>query len=105
MVAPFENMFDLHIAQDYIYDKVDGRKVQLTFDIMNLANLLNPAWGVYYGGSYNLAVLGVTNVAPDGFAEDGTPKYTPTYNFKGNVLTPSDFYSRWRCQLGLRLTF
>ena len=105
IVAPFENMFDLHIAQDYIYDKVEGRKVQLTFDIMNLANLLNPAWGVYYGGSYNLAVLGVTNVAPDGFAEDGTPKYTPTYNFKGNVLTPSDFYSRWRCQLGLRLTF
>lgn len=100
IVAPFENMFDLHIAQDYLYDKVNGRKVQVTFDIMNVANLLNPAWGVYYGGSYNLGVLGVTNLSPD-----AQGNMTPTYNFKGNILTPSDFSSRWRCQLGLRLTF
>ena len=99
-IQPFDHQIDLHVAQDFIYDKKEGRKVQVTFDILNFANLLNPAWGVYYGGSYNLAVLKVTKMAGD--AEGNM---TPTYKFNNNGFTPSDFSSRWRCQLGLRVTF
>jgi hypothetical protein len=99
-IQPFDHQLDLHVAQDFIYDKAEGRKVQVTFDILNFANLLNPAWGAYYGGTYNLPVLAVTNIATD--AEGNV---TPTYKYNNPSFTPSDFSSRWRCQLGLRVTF
>lgn len=99
-IQPFDHQLDLHVAQDFIYDKAAGRKVQVTFDVLNFANLLNPAWGAYYGGTYNLQVLRVTNMSGD--AEGNM---TPTYKFNNPSFTPSDFSSRWRCQLGLRVTF
>lgn len=99
-IQPFDHQLDLHVAQDFIYDKEAGRKVQVTFDVLNFANLLNPAWGAYYSGTYNLQVLRVTNISGD--AEGNM---TPTYKFNNPSFTPSDFSSRWRCQLGLRVTF
>ena len=99
-IAPFEHHFDLHVAQDFIYDQKEGRKVQVTFDVLNFANLLNPAWGAYYSGTYNLSVLKVTATAAD--AEGNV---TPTYKWNNPKFVPSDFSSRWRCQLGLRVTF
>jgi hypothetical protein len=99
-IQPFDHQLDLHVAQDFIYDKAAGRKVQVTFDVLNFANLLNPAWGAYYSGTYNLSVLRVTNMSGD--AEGNM---TPTYKFNNPSFTPSDFSSRWRCQLGLRVTF
>ncbi|MBR2400654.1 MAG: TonB-dependent receptor [Tidjanibacter sp.] len=99
-IQPFDHQLDLHVAQDFIYDKKEGRKVQVTFDVLNFANLLNPAWGAYYSGTYNLQVLRVTNISGD--AEGNM---TPTYKFNNPSFTPSDFSSRWRCQLGLRVTF
>ena len=99
-IQPFDHQIDLHVAQDFIYDKKEGRKVQVTFDVLNFANLLNPAWGAYYGGTYNLSVLKVTATAAD--AEGNV---TPTYKWNSPKFVPSDFSSRWRCQLGLRVTF
>ncbi|MCR4859930.1 MAG: carboxypeptidase regulatory-like domain-containing protein [Bacteroidales bacterium] len=99
-VAPFENHFDLHISQNFIYDKKHNRKVELMFDIKNLSNMFNRAWGLYYGAAYNRSALQITDMT----AVDGG--YVPTYKWYGQTaLTLSDFYSRWRCQLGLRLTF
>ena len=99
-IQPFDHQIDLHVAQDFIYDQKEGRKVQVTFDVLNFANLLNPAWGAYYGGTYNLSVLKVTATAAD--AEGNV---TPTYKWNNPKFVPSDFSSRWRCQLGLRVTF
>lgn len=99
-IAPFEHHFDFHLAQDFYYDKSTGRKLQLTFDILNVSNLLNRNWGIYYSSTYKLNVLNVTAVTPD-----AAGNYTPTYKFSPNELYVSDFYSRWRCQLGLRMTF
>ena len=99
-IQPFDHQIDLHVAQDFIYDQKEGRKVQVTFDVLNFANLLNPAWGAYYSGTYNLSVLKVTATAAD--AEGNV---TPTYKWNNPKFVPSDFSSRWRCQLGLRVTF
>ena len=96
----FDHQLDLHVAQDFIYNKAEGRKIQLTLDILNFANLLNPAWGAYYGGTYNMAVLHVTAMSAD--AEGNM---TPTYKYNDPKSVPSDFSSRWRAQLGLRITF
>ena len=99
-IAPFEHHFDLHIAHDYFYDKKNGRKVQLTLDVLNLGNLINPNWGVNYASTYNLTILDVTALT-----KDDKGNMTPSYSFNPKQIYVSDFYSRWRAQIGLRVTF
>ena len=99
-IAEWENHFDLHISQNFFYDRKHGRKVELMFDIINLGNLFNREWGLYNSGAYNLQILEVKSVDK---VADG--KYVPTYHFNPKSINISDFYSRWRCQLGLRVTF
>ncbi len=99
-IAPFEHHFDVQFAQDFIYDKETGRKFQLTVDLLNASNLLNRNWGLYNSGAYNLQILEVKGVALD---EEGNA--TPTYHFNPQSISLGDFYSRWRLQLGFRLTF
>ena len=99
-IAPFENHFDLHIGQDIIYDRKHGRKIQLMLDVLNIANLLNRNWGLSYSAAWSRQILSVTSLT-----KDAAGNYTPSYNFNPNSLQLNDFYSRWRCQLGLRITF
>ena len=99
-IAPFEHHFDLHITQDFYYDKKHGRKLQFIADFMNIGNMINREWGVNWDTTYNIQVLKTTALTPD-----GNGNYTPTYKFEPTTLSISDFYSRWRCQLGFRLTF
>lgn len=99
-MAPFEHHFDLHVSQNFFYDKKHNRKVELMVDVKNISNMFNRAWGLYYGSTYNRSALKVTDMTKSG---DG---YVPTYKWYGQTtVTLSDFYSRWRCQVGLRLTF
>ena len=99
-IAPFEHHFDLHIAQDFYYDTKSGRKIQLIADFMNIGNMINREWGSYYNTAYSIQVLKVTKLDK---GSDGN--YTPTYKFDPQTLSLDDYYSRWRCQVGLRLTF
>lgn len=99
-IAPFEHHFDVQVAQDFIYDRERGRKLQITLDLINASNLLNRNWGLYNSGTYNLQVLEVK-----GMDVDASGNATPTYHFNPQSISMSDFYSRWRLQLGLRLTF
>ena len=99
-IAPWENHFDLHIAENIIYDKKHGRKVELMVDILNIGNLINRGWGINNSSSYNLQILEVKDVAK---VADG--KYVPTYHFNPKSINMSDFYTRWRCQIGARVTF
>ena len=99
-IGKFEHHFDLHIAQDFFYDKENGRKLQFIVDFINFSNLLNPEWGIYYSGAYNVQILNVTALS-----KDSKGNMTPTYKFNPKTLYVSDFMSRWRCQLGFRLTF
>lgn len=96
---PFEHQFNLHLAQDFYYDKASGRKIQVVVDFMNIGNLLNREWGLVYShldSSPSRTLLNITAVDENG---------TPTYRFSPQDLAINDFYSRWRCQVGLRLTF
>ena len=103
-IAPWENHFDLHVSENVFYDAAKKRKVELTLDLINASNLLNRSWGIYYGAAYNRQVLNVTAIT---FDEAGNATPTYSYNATGVNTIPalSDFYSRWRFQLGLRLTF
>ena len=101
LLTPFENHFDLHVAQDF-FVTVGGRRntVQLSLDVLNVGNLLNRAWGIYNSAAYSYAPITVQSVDASG---------TPTFQFtkpKGDTLYGiSDFYSRWRSQIGVRYIF
>jgi hypothetical protein len=94
--APWENHFDLHLAENIFLMKENGMKLQLTFDVINVANMLNKRWGVNYASAYNempLQVTGITN---------GVASFTYNGN---NTVTKSDVDSRWHAQIGLKLIF
>ena len=100
--APFENHFDLHLSENFYYDKKHGRKIELMVDIKNLSNMFNRAWGLYYGSDYNIMPLAITSVDK----VEGENNVVPTYKWYGDTTVKlSDFYSRWRMQLGVRVTF
>ena len=100
-LTKWEHEINLHVAQDIFYLKERGSKIQVTFDVINFANMLNKKWGANYYLPYNLTpvtVSGSTNA--DGIL---VPEYT--FKDQSNVLTKNDISSRWHCQVGVRLTF
>ena len=99
-IAPFEHHFDLQFAQDFFYDKEHGRKLQFTVDMLNFTNLLNREWGLNYNATSSLKVLDVKSINTD-----AQGNATPVYHYNPQSINYSDFYSRWRLQIGFRLTF
>lgn len=107
---PFTSFFDLSVRQDFGL-KVAGKnhKLQLSWDVFNLANLINPSWGVRYNvpGSNNYYELYTFN----GYAEDQDGNLTvPTFSYteeglNTDVLNINNSSSRWRMRLGLRYIF
>jgi hypothetical protein len=106
--APFMNIIDLHLAQDFYID-VNGKRntLQFTFDIFNLTNMLNSEWGrmYYVSGYYNVYPL----VKFEGFQEDNTtPQFSYTKPKGDNIWSIDDSglqSSRWQAQFGIRYIF
>ena len=100
-MAPWEDHFDLHLAENFFYNKKGG-KVTLSLDITNFANLLNRHWGVYYSSTTSLSPLKVESVAINGNQRNVTK-----YSFSQSSAKPAknDIYSRWHAQVGLKVTF
>ncbi|HRG42527.1 MAG TPA: hypothetical protein PLC27_14060, partial [Saprospiraceae bacterium] len=104
---PYVSFLDLAVRQD-LGLKLGNKmhKLQLSVDIFNLANMLNPEWGTRY------SVIGDFNnfdfLTFEGYEAD---KKTPKYTYRGtaenneNALNISDFSSRWRMRFGVRYIF
>lgn len=100
--GPFESVFDLKVVQDFTF-ATNGKEntIQVSLDILNFGNLLNPRWGNDYFFS-NDQTTGV--ISFEGLDDDGQP----TFEFldpDGDLYSLSDFNSRWRMQLGVRYIF
>jgi hypothetical protein len=85
----------------------DLHRLQISFDILNVANLLNKDWGAFYttpGGDFNNFQL----YQFDGYEADGT---TPKFSYRLGDATGRDAFnisgtdSRWRMRLGFRYIF
>lgn len=100
---PFAHLFDISLRQDVGFKKGwKKHNIQLTCDIFNVANLINPNWGVRY------QVPGSTNYFPlyqfERYAADGT---TPQFSFTNpntgvETLDIQDLASRWSMRVGVR---
>lgn len=97
---PFESQFDLSVSQDFCYNVKRGSKITLMWTVMNFANLLNKDWGKYYANTYSYSPLTVASIETN---ESGF--VTPTYSYYSTGKYLDDYYSRWRMQLGVRITF
>jgi hypothetical protein len=118
---PFENHFDLRIAQDFL---LKNHKLQIFFDVVNVGALLDKSWGRSYG----------TGTTPDGFFPITTNLFSPVvgaqrrdgvaftatvnnpaFQFNLNSFTQigsqykaynvNNFTSRWNSQIGVRYSF
>ena len=97
---PFVHRLDLHLAQSFYFDKSSQRRVELTCDVINLANLLSRSWGmVHRTSNWALSPLTVEKIEKE---EDG---YHPEYKFNEAKYTTDDILSRWRMQIGVRVVF
>ncbi|MEL6719698.1 MAG: hypothetical protein AAFP82_13375, partial [Bacteroidota bacterium] len=107
--TPFENIVDLRILQNFYVKSANGKRhtLQLSFDIVNLTNLLNSAWGKRYRRTFG----GYEVVEFEGF-EDGTNRPQYTFSpFDNNLPYFGDFddsglrSARWQGQIGVRYIF
>lgn len=111
--APFSNIFDLQIAQDFYLKQRNGVRhtLQLTFAVFNVGNLLNKDWGRLYTARTGMSYNNYGLIDFVGFEADGT---TPKFNYTGpaaknkTVAQIDDIgiqTARWQGQVGVRYTF
>jgi len=104
--APWVNFIDFAIRQDFGADLGGNlHKFQLSFDVFNVANLINSSWGTRYSvpGDFNNYFL----LDFEGYADDGT---TPQYTYREDQTDEGRFdlsngSSRWSARVGLRYIF
>lgn len=94
----FEHHFDLRILQDFKFKTGNQTHLfQLSFDVFNIGNMFNKKWGLesQMSNNTNTSISYDTRGKSFQFLEDGN--YNP--------VSISDFYSRWRGQLGIKYIF
>ncbi len=108
LLNPWYQTLDLRILQDIRFGTGSKQStIQVSFDILNLTNLLNSAWGVR-----KVASSAATSPLTCGFIdengdsqgcliEDGAPRLTFNGAQKTFIDDP-DVTSRWQMQLGVR---
>ena len=103
---PFVNFFDLSLRQDFGASLGGSiNRFQVSFDIFNMANLINNKWGVSYSvpGDFNNYFL----LDFEGYDDDDT---TPQFTFREDKVGKEAFdisggSSRWRMRIGFRYMF
>lgn len=100
-ISPWYTQLDAKLMQDFTVATSSGKKntLQVSFDILNLGNLLNASWG-------NRQVVGNNRLLEASYAA-ATPD-TPAFNFRGGnqtFFTDTNLTSRWRAQVGVRYIF
>jgi Carboxypeptidase regulatory-like domain len=99
--TPWFNQLDLRILQDFNFT-VDKKinTLQISFDFVNLGNLLNSNWGVrkYATTSGYFQPISVAY-------NNNNPVYSFDPSLKSTITTSPDLPSRWQMQIGARYIF
>ncbi|WP_459601961.1 TonB-dependent receptor [Dysgonomonas reticulitermitis] len=95
----FEHHFDFHFAQKYNFNVGSNvHSLELSFDIINVGNMLNKNWGRVT----SLQSSTSTYYSPITY---NSGKFQFLHDADFNMRSYSDYYSRWRGQIGLKYTF
>lgn len=99
-LSPWENQFDIRVLQS-IHARVMGKKhsFQVSLDILNVGNMLNPEWGLKFSGRRNIVDF-------TGFdATSGRPMYRLNQAYNTDYFNSFSTNSVWQMQLGVRYSF
>jgi len=98
LVNPWFSNIDVKILNEF---NTGLGKFQLSFDILNFANLINDSWGVR-------KIANQAALAPLSFSGEFDDNGEPILDFNGVEETFIDdisAFSRWQLQIGLRYIF
>ncbi|RIJ42974.1 TonB-dependent receptor [Pontibacter oryzae] len=103
---PFQHQFDLKVLQDLGLQIGNSKnKLQLSFDVMNVGNLINKDWGKsYFVSNQGFNLIRYAGIQ-SGTTNKPTFQYTAAGQTDGKVYSTSDYSSRWRGQIGIRYIF
>jgi hypothetical protein len=106
--SPWVHQFDFRIAQDFgIKVANQMHKLEVSFDFMNVGNLLNSKWGI----AKNMANCNSGKILKyEGKDENNVPTFSMWRDADGNAPTKTWSYIKaysqcWKLQLGIRYTF
>ncbi|WP_454879578.1 carboxypeptidase regulatory-like domain-containing protein [Sphingobacterium detergens] len=98
---PWMNRFDIRIMQELskVLKTKDNHRLQVSFDIINVGNLLSSKWGV-------TKTPNITNFMQYQGVTDNKPTYTVSQNLKEKTFrNNTGIDSRYQMQLGIRYIF
>ncbi len=99
-MLPWFNTVDFKLMQDFNFTaggKVHG--FQLSFDILNLGNLINSSWGVrQLASTWN-------PIRVNGLDADNVPYYSFDTNLKNSFKDDVSLVSKWQMQIGIKYFF
>lgn len=99
---PWAHQIDLRISQEI--PSIFGHRFEITFDILNVLNMINNEWGwVKQVANQNAFLLQFHSIETAAGADYGKPRYIWTNPVDPRL--PNDLLSRWQAQLGIRYTF
>ncbi|MCW3462768.1 TonB-dependent receptor [Chitinophaga nivalis] len=102
--TPWNVQADFRFSQDFNFKA--GKQIHtltLTYDIINLTNLLNKEWGVQYFSPNTFNSTASVGLTAAGKPVNGYPTYT--FTNPGTPYSKDFFASRSQMQLGLRYSF
>lgn len=100
----FENHFDFHFAQQYKFNA--GKRthtIEFSFDILNISNMFSSEWGRYGSAAGGYSYYKPVTVTYDKKTKQNYYQFLHNGNY--NMRSYSDYYSRWRGQIGLKYIF
>ncbi|MBC7388213.1 MAG: TonB-dependent receptor [Opitutaceae bacterium] len=106
--TPWNNRLDLRLMQDFnFYAGKNARKqtFQVSFDIINLTNLLNPKWGWSYYASNTFNNTVFTGIASTGNVDKASNNPNVYFVQPKSTYNVDYLQSRFQCQLGVRYLF
>jgi hypothetical protein len=106
--TPWNTDLDFRFTHDFNFGAKHKQVITITYDIINLTNLLNKDWGHYYFSSNTFNSTASVGLAPKvtpSFANAPTTYPTYTFTDPGVPYQVDLLTSRYQMQLGVRYTF
>jgi len=105
--TPWNINADLHLAQEFHFGGRSKQFLTLSFDIMNVTNLISRNWGKVYFSPNTFNSTASVGLIPSQFPEKQNQGQYPVFTFSepGKPYSIDYFGSRAQGQLGLRYNF